>query len=118
MRAGAAFVLMLVLAGCTTQRGYLVGPRSTPDFDDYVVKPIAGFPLYVADCVEMPDGSCELRPPVSSAKPSRSAPQRIAVAPRLSVQQASAPSPLVASVPPSSPAESRLAEPPVEAPAS
>jgi hypothetical protein len=107
MRVAAVAIVVLALAGCTLQHGFITSrPTGTTDLEDYAVRPVARFPTYDSGCQEMPDGSCDLRPSVASTGPAAQAPRRIASAPN-TVQPASAPSPVVASVPP-----------PVEAPAS
>jgi hypothetical protein len=82
MRAAVAFCV-LALVGCTHQRGYVaIEPSAVADPDGYVLKPIAGFPAHGSDCEEMPDGSCELRPPLASTAPTSSTPRKIAPASR------------------------------------
>ena len=103
MRPAVAF-LLLALAGCTFQRGYgAIEPSTAGDSGDYILKPIASFPADKADCEEMPDGSCELRPRVASSAPT-SPTRPIAPALRSKTLQPSAPTPVVvasaASAPP------------------
>jgi hypothetical protein len=96
MRAAVAFC-MLALAGCTLQRGYVaVEPTTAADRDDFVLKPVAGFPVNNGDCEAMPNGSCELRPPAASTAPTSPAPRPIASGPRSkTLQQTPAPTPVV-----------------------
>lgn len=118
MRAAVAFCV-LALAGCTLQRGYVaIEPSAAADPDEFVLKPIAGFPADTAGCEEMPDGSCELRQPVASKAPASPAPRPIAPRPK-TVQQATAATPVViAAAVPTSPTIPVAASTPTPMPAS